>query len=311
MILYKYLDEKGAVETIKRCSVLLNSPNKYNDPFDCKLYSTNKEIESSFKLFVNYQIYKKLYDELIVKNTKSVKNKLLSHVTKINLQSIKKTVKRTKKYNLQPDLDICWASALRFLGKNKRDLKREFKNAINAYYKRIKDLMLVSCFGTKNDSILMWSHYANKHKGACIEFDVDDSNFHLINYSKRIPDFKLTNMLKVYFGHELIGESIDTSDSRYKYLSDPLLTKSDEWVYEGEVRCVYSNKKRNPAIYETKDESGDNLILLRMIKINAIFLGCNAEQPFIEDVKKIRGSIPLKIMKMSDDEYKISPVDFF
>lgn len=29
----------------------------------------------------------------------------------------------------------------------------------------------ISCFSLKNDTVLMWSHYADKHKGACLEFD--------------------------------------------------------------------------------------------------------------------------------------------
>ncbi len=36
----------------------------------------------------------------------------------------------------------------------------------------------VICFSSNYDNILMWSHYANNHKGICIEFDLNDSFFH-------------------------------------------------------------------------------------------------------------------------------------
>ena len=37
----------------------------------------------------------------------------------------------------------------------------------------------VTCFSRKKDNILMWSHYANDHKGICLGFDIDENDEHL------------------------------------------------------------------------------------------------------------------------------------
>jgi hypothetical protein len=44
------------------------------------------------------------------------------------------------------------------------------------------------CFSESWDHLLMWSHYANKHQGICLGFDVDDKFVARVKYSdRRIP----------------------------------------------------------------------------------------------------------------------------
>jgi hypothetical protein len=82
----------------------------------------------------------------------------------------------------------------------------------------------VCCFGGNENSILLWSHYADSHKGVCLKFDVlADSDFFVfplkVKYQKKFPVF---NYLK---------------DS--KRIFDTLIkTKSDVWAYEEEVRVL-------------------------------------------------------------------------
>jgi hypothetical protein len=47
----------------------------------------------------------------------------------------------------------------------------------------------VCCFAEEKDNLLMWSHYTDSHKGACLKFDItEDPEFFLtpihINYSE-------------------------------------------------------------------------------------------------------------------------------
>ena len=57
MIIYKYLDLKGAIKTIKGNSVLLDIPENYNDPFDCDIFATDEEEDKAYELFVNFQMF--------------------------------------------------------------------------------------------------------------------------------------------------------------------------------------------------------------------------------------------------------------
>ena len=82
------------------------------------------------------------------------------------------------------------------------------------------------CLSEVNDNPLMWSYYADSHKGVCIEYSTSENQLFgcdltPVHYAKSYP--KLS--------------SADYPDSAYvrKYLS----TKSDHWEHEREWRIIY------------------------------------------------------------------------
>ena len=160
----------------------------------------------------------------------------------------------------------------------------------------IRQIALISCFGSSFDSILMWSHYSNKHKGACIEFEIDDQNFEKVFYYKKPVLFKLTDAISVICGHEFANKIIDTNNPEFHFLLDPILAKSEIWHYEGETRCVFPKYISNPLIYEI-EEDGEKKTLLQMPKIKKIFLGCKADDDFISKVKEVSKDIPIYKME--------------
>jgi hypothetical protein len=86
---------------------------------------------------------------------------------------------------------------------------------------KIIDNVGITCFCKVRDDILMWAHYADKHKGLCFEFDGSEnciffSDAQQVNYE----DF--TNVL--------LGEDSGTTMQRI------ILTKSKHWSYEREYR---------------------------------------------------------------------------
>jgi len=78
----------------------------------------------------------------------------------------------------------------------------------------------------RHDHILMWSHYADSHRGLCLEFAVSDSMLfgcsltHVV-YQKEYPKFN-------------IYDEIDQ-----QWTSNYLATKSHHWSYEEEWRIFY------------------------------------------------------------------------
>lgn len=101
----------------------------------------------------------------------------------------------------------------------------------------MKFMGVVSLSETK-DNLLMWSHYADSHRGVVIEFDVEESEpFTLFNMPK-----------KSGFSSKWIFERVNYRKTRW--LEDPalksdddimkhyILTKSDEWIYEKEHRFI-------------------------------------------------------------------------
>lgn len=304
MIIYKYLDEKGALATLENNAVLLRTPAEFNDPFDSLFFTSDKEKDNAFKLFLNYQLFKSFYEDMVKNKKKPVHMKFLAGVIKKDIQLEASNIKSTKIYKSQPYLSAYYKFASKYLNKKDDELKNQFRQMINDVLIRIRSIALVSCFGSSKDSILMWSHYANKHKGACIEYEIDDVDFKEVIYSKKMPAFRFVDALEIIFGHDFLGEEVDVNKKEYQFMFEPLLVKSNDWIYEGEIRCVYAKDKPNSRIHDIKDEDGIKA-LLDMPKPKKIYIGCNALLEFIKDIKEKAGNIPTVKMEIVPGEFRL------
>lgn len=104
----------------------------------------------------------------------------------------------------------------------------------NTSVKQTKESFGVSCFSRKFDNLIMWAHYADKHRGVVLKFDIlEDTDFFMtpvpIQYKAEYPTF---NYLR-------------NRDSIGKFL---LETKSLDWAYEDEIRIM----KHGSGLYKIK-----------------------------------------------------------
>lgn len=303
MIIYKYLDEIGAIEAIKNNSVLLNAPTKFNDPFDSLYYVDDEELNQAFELFMNYELFKKMYNELVVQNTEpNIRGVLLKECLKEDVIQIKKK----HIYKSKPYLSKGYEDGLKLLNTSDKEIKNRFKAMVETVFVAFRSSTLVSCFGSSNDSLLMWSHYANKHRGACIKFLVEDNDFKQVLYSKDFPKFELVKALEIIFGHALSGKSIDTENPNHLFMLKPIFVKSNVWEYEGEIRCIYSKNQLNSRIYKSRIEKEEKYFL-KMPRIKAVYFGCCASKEFIDEIISIAKNIPVFKMEMSEGEYTLTP----
>lgn len=131
------------------------------------------------------------------------------------------------------------------------------------------------------DNALMWAHYANKHKGCCIELEVPDSTWKCVDVQYK------TTMPKLFSGinsDEAIGAIFGV--------------KSDFWSYEQEVRYIKT-------VLTAKD--GKPFKANLPVHIKRIFLGIrvpNEDRERIERiVKAIDGSIIVEKLKRNDIKF--------
>lgn len=124
---------------------------------------------------------------------------------------------------------------------------------------QINPLLTVS-FPEKKDpreNILMWSHYADSHRGFVIEFDknfMSETELHKVKYSNE-RDF-------------LTFEDIDDNDFQKVFYK-----KSEEWAYEQEYRAVLLLNKAD----EVKDNKY-HLFKFRKKSVRSITFGCAMSQ---------------------------------
>ena len=303
MIIYKYLDEDGALATVENKSVLLKTPLEYNDPFDCYFYISDKERRKAFKLFLNYSFFKILYLGLVVQNKATILGNLNTKILKLNLIFSVNTIKKTKKYKWLPDVAFYYTLAKKISGKSEDDFLEEFNTIVDDIINRARQSLLFACFSLKKDSILMWSHYANQHKGACVEFEINDDDFKRVSYKKKPPCFSLTRIFELMLGHEMAGTPLEYEDDTLSFVLKPILTKYIGWKYEKEIRCGYSSSVSNPNISKGKTKKGNDGFFLTMSRIKTIYIGCNSSNGFTDDIKRISNDIPIRKMKKLKNKY--------
>lgn len=107
------------------------------------------------------------------------------------------------------------------------------------------------CLTSHPDSLLMWAHYTEGHKGALLEFDVDhlESSFAIVvekvQYQESLP--KLID-LDTWVEALCVGRNPGCS---IRDLDVFALTKHDQWRYEDEwrfVRVISPDRGRTPQL---------------------------------------------------------------
>ncbi len=115
----------------------------------------------------------------------------------------------------------------------------------------------VSCLTTKPDSGLMWSHYAAKHKGICVEFGTNNE--------------VVCAALKVQYCDEY--PYLDLSDDGLEQSLMPLISKSSEWAYEDEYRLIA--QERNAAFGDETLMMDEHMLKLPLRSIKSVIVGCS------------------------------------
>lgn len=143
----------------------------------------------------------------------------------------------------------------------------------------------VYCLTTKNDNLLMWAHYGDKHRGYCLEFSTEPENSFFsgaqpVGYEIEYPTIKLFNLREVDYGKEAF------------------LTKSVDWEYEDEWRL-------------TSVKTGH--INFPPEKLLSIILGCKVSETHVEQViewNKMR-KLPVILRKavMHEEEFKLKIIE--
>lgn len=181
--------------------VYLNSPDRFNDPFDFNpVYDSDSTYQEKLSHFIGINIRHKKLSK--EKARRAAIEMLRSHPAFKNKENLAKFAYGSKEW-----------------------MRRQFG---------------VTCFSSDPKSSPMWHHYADQHKGICIEWELpeDRSVFSLPDNAKKCAAI----WRKVEYAEERpISRIFDdqvTPDSPL-YLS--LLTKSIDWKYEKEYRLIVAN----------------------------------------------------------------------
>jgi hypothetical protein len=150
----------------------------------------------------------------------------------------------------------------------------------------ISESVGIYCVSSKKDDVLMWSHYADSHRGICLEFDGSSP---LMKHAQEV----------IYSSSRVPLNPYD--DNQDTMMTKALLTKSAQWSYEAEWRlCRY--------------RGGPGVVKFHPANLTGIIIGALATRSTVEIMKRWlkersspvslhRASVSNKVFKLNINAY--------
>ena len=208
--LYKYQaidnrakpEESRSLENLRKSQIWLTNPAYFNDPFDCTIhFKLSETSDTDWRLVGSF-----------FRNDKELQAKVKSGeiVPNLHFDENDRPDERSKKIIIEKiDLfDQGWIESQMRYG--------------------------VACFTTEYNNILMWSHYANKHQGFCLEFDTKYDPL------QRAEKYKIIYKVRYSDSYPVI-DLVEVFGMREQNINHPEIlqtTKSSCWSYEQEYRLL-------------------------------------------------------------------------
>ena len=182
------------------------------------------------------------------------------------------------------------------LMKEIENFERGLPNELNKIKKRVNELMGISCFAERSDNILMWSHYADKHKGFCVEYDLSKAkniNTTLLLFPVKYSKKRANLPMDIFDFGNPNGVKVKDKDISISKFINIFLTKSDIWEYEEEWRiiCLLQSLEEQK-LYEDM--------------ISKVYLGANIkpeDESRIYEILQDKNDIEIIKYSMSNDSF--------
>ncbi len=246
--LYKYFRPSDQnFRALENRQLYFPKPEKFDDPYDCKIQFPPPNSAKDFAILAGLDEEMKRTGQMPVvdKNKINDWNDKFQQQAERNLNQIKSTV--SKLYAEQRARISQWG---------------------------------IASFTERGEDMMMFSLYADHHKGFCLEFDTDDRMFDhalKVEYQAQISQI------------DIEAEMLDGETSVKKLLT----TKSPSWECEREWRIPH--------------DPGNVLVSYNPDCLTAVHLGLNLDD---FDEQRIKRALEIKGSRTRLFRMKISPADF-
>lgn len=180
-----------------------------------------------------------------------------------------------------------------------------FSNSTIDVFKEDRKNYCISCFSDRSDSVVMWSHYSDKHTGICIEFSARGkpkfqhiSIFDFVRYQNERPIITDLELMKFISCFNFDDSEMSDKKIMDKILTALYLTKSKDWEYEQEWRVASRT-------------CGSEYISIAPMYVSAVLIGVHAPPDLEKEIRCRLKEFPgaqVKRMKLSNTEFSIRAV---
>ena len=278
--LYKYYSNVGhAIDCIKKGRIHLDDPQGFNDPFEAKWQFSNYT-------WLNMEMVGKLiFDKIIDYVATLPREKHGLHHSKILHAIVSSHFPYTYGTKILPINEAITQIYTSF--QPVEFTFEEFCDEINSGFSYSDGFMRLackmSCFTEVCDSILMWSYYANSHRGVCLEFDLSK-----LDPSVSLNRDILAHLTKVHYSP--IRSDLQHAVSNIEDYNF-LVSKADVWAHEQEWRLIC----------ETDED------YLPFDCVSKVILGVNFNKDAAnyKELHKLCKSIDIEQCKLSKEKFRI------
>jgi hypothetical protein len=293
------------LRNLHRNQIYFNHPQNFNDPFDTfhPIEIDDLSEPKLIELYCKSGIYqfdektlKKLFDKKVNKEEffsfckNSIEDLLpLRDKSEYEVQKIRNEFLQNLKSDLSESEELFNENLINIVKILKTKFQLSIKKNIGQIRQEIFSKIGVCCFTKNNDNLLMWSYYADSHKGICIEFDSKKEPFSKafkVNYQDEIPKINSDLLFSETYNMESVNKF--------------LCFKSENWEHEDELRIFHneSNKSYNYSVDSIK----------------SIYFGLKTNSSDIEIICSILKSQNQKVkffkMYKQDNKFGIEPKEF-
>jgi|GEM_PF-739002 len=192
------------ITNVRSRSIWFSKPQDFNDPYDCC---------TAFKVAEPTPHEVREYYE-------SLKQKHFDEFPHRRHQELRKEWSKFTGPDGLPNEKFCLV------------MQNEADKLLNALQNNVVENGGVCCFSEKCDHPLMRSHYAEGHRGFCLEFDTrfePFDNARKVNYALSFPVIRVASLFEGRSVHDFISIAS---------------TKHESWTYESEWRLFHENGRQ-------------------------------------------------------------------
>ena len=228
-------------------TVYLQTPTKFDDPYDCNIFIDANIFALERIRYYSSQCgivlepewdYSQISYHLALKIYNHIMNKQPLEELFIRTNSEEELVSQHKKIfisNIELELFSPYLNSNSINIAINKTIEGDYADAA-----RCASRFRVSCFTQSPYSMLMWSHYANNHKGFCIEYEIPPYSVEkeslFCNLFPVIYTDQRIDLSKFHLNWDRTGRpSTEDLNDYYKY---GLLCKSLDWRYQQEWRLI-------------------------------------------------------------------------
>lgn len=280
MKLFKYL-HPDRIDVLENKSIRFSQPLAFNDPFEFKPVISDIVSGEFFQAYLEEHL-ESIADEQLLKLPSSYR-------AVVNKQQLKDLIQNQFAGNSALFTDL---------------LKKSAKQVSTVFSAQSNEMIGVLSLTEKNDNLLMWSHYADSHRGFCIGFD---SNHPFFN-QKRSEKDEFYHLRKVVYLSRRPSKSMMDMDG-----TDLLLLKSDVWDYEQEWRMC-SSLTNADVVFDSVSPSV-HLFKFPCDALKEAIIGANAGKEFLEKITNLieqdseLSHVIIRRVGVSESEYRLTFTD--